>query len=185
MRIFLGALLTAALWPSLVMAQAAPSPSSPIVVVVTPPSEPAAPEPAAELTSSPNWALLAPGIALFGGGWIIGWLTTIVWNVASVECHHDTSGAFLSVAVVCDAPRGPYGAGDWQMAIPLVGPWLTFVGDDTFRGADIAFPIAMEALQVAGLGLAIAGLASPRTVTRRGAAELQVGVGSIGIRGTF
>lgn len=182
MRILLGALLAAALLPSFAHAQAA-SPA-PVVVSVVPPSAPSA-APAAETVTAPHWALIAPGIALFGGGWILGWLTTIVWNVASVECHHDPSGAFLSVAVTCDAPRGPYGAGDWQMAIPIVGPWLTFVGDDTFRGADIAFPIAMEALQLAGLALSIAGLASPRAVTSRGATQLQVGVGSLGITTTF
>ncbi len=187
--LLLGALLASTILPSLAHAQSAPS-AQPIVVTVLP--SPAAPlAPAAPMVESTraNWSLLAPGVGLLAGGWLIGWLTTVVWNLASAQCHGgSTGGGFVSgPTLTCDPPLGPYGEGDWQMAIPIVGPFLTFIGDDTFRGADLWFPIGMAALQITGVALLIAGIASPQHVTRPapGAPQVQVGLGTLGVTMSF
>ena len=99
-----------------------------------------------------NWALVAPGIALLAGGWAVGWLTTFFWNRAGTSCR--SAGLLAGTCTVA----GPNGDGYWQMAIPLIGPWMTFVGDDTYRGDDIFFPILIGIMQPVGLGLLIAGL---------------------------
>ena len=125
----------------------------------------------AAASTSTNWALVAPGIGLLAGGWLIGWLTTGIWNLASANCSSGSSGGSLisTPTLSCAPPSGPYGEGWWQMAIPLVGPWLTFVGDDTFRGDDVWFPALIGVMQPIGLGLLIAGLATPRTAPARSA----------------
>ena len=184
----LGVLLASALVPSLAGAQSAPAPQ-PIVVTVLPApvAAPAAESPTVQSTRT-NWSLLAPGIGLLAGGWLIGWLTTVVWNLASAQCHSGPSSPIFGIPpLVCDPPLGPYGEGDWQMAIPIVGPFLTFLGDDTFRGADLWFPITMAALQITGVGLLIAGIASPEHVTRPapGVPQVQVGLGSLGMTMSF
>jgi len=124
-----------------------------------------------------NWSLIAPGIALLAGGWAIGWLTTMIWNVASADCR--STGWFTSTCTVA----GPYGEGYWQMAIPLLGPWMTFIGDDTYRGADIFFPVLMGIMQPVGLGLLIAGLVSPEQVPEQaptaGQVDVRVGLSSL------
>lgn len=126
-----------------------------------------------------NWSLIAPGVALLAGGWAIGWLTTIIWNVASASCR--STGFFTSTCTVA----GPYGEGYWQMAIPLLGPWMTFVNDDTYRGSDIFFPILMGIMQPVGLGLLIAGLVSPEHVPARaptaGQVDVRVGLSSLAL----
>lgn len=126
-----------------------------------------------------NWALVAPGIALLAGGWALGWLTTIIWNVASASCR--STGFFTSTCTVA----GPYGEGYWQMAIPLIGPWMTFVNDDTYRGNDIFFPILMGIMQPVGLGLLIAGLVSPERVPAQaptyGQVDVRVGLSSMSL----
>ena len=129
-----------------------------------------------------NWNLVAPGIALLAGGWAVGWLTTVIWNVASVSC---TGSLFSTVAPLSCTTLGPYGEGAWQMAIPIVGPWLTFIGDDTYRGGDIVFPVAMGLMQPIGLVLLIAGLTSPEHVPARaptaGQVDVHVGLSSLSV----
>jgi hypothetical protein len=129
-----------------------------------------------------NWNLVAPGIALLAGGWAVGWLTTVIWNVASVSC---TGSLFSTVAPLSCTTLGPYGEGAWQMAIPIVGPWLTFIGDDTYRGGDIVFPVAMGLMQPIGLVLLIAGLTSPEHVAARaptaGQVDVRVGLSSMSL----
>ena len=126
-----------------------------------------------------NWSLIAPGIGLLAGGWIVGWLTTMIWNVASASCR--STGFFTSTCTVA----GPYGEGYWQMAIPIIGPWLTFVNDDTYRGSDIVFPVLMGIMQPVGLGLLIGGLVSPEQVPERaptyGQVDVRVGLSSLSL----
>lgn len=171
--------------PGTVVAQ----PGQPVIV-----SEPAQRAPAEEevTTTGTNWALVAPGIGLLVGGWAIGWLTTGIWNLASANCSSGSSGGGLisTPTISCAPPSGPYGEGWWQMAIPLVGPWLTFLGDDTFRGNDIWFPVLIGVMQPIGLGLLIAGLATPRTRARRArppeaSIELVPTLSGLMLQGTF
>lgn len=193
MKAIVLAVLLATLAPVLAHAQS-PAPP-PLIVVVPAPSAalaapataPTAPPPRVDETRT-HWSLVAPGIAMLAGGWAIGWLTTFIWNLASAQCHSGTSSGFISGPTVsCDPPLGPYGEGDWQMAIPLVGPFLTFIGDDTFRGADIWFPVTMAALEIGGLGLLIAGLATPEHARRPAAwtPEVRVGLGSMQVTMAF
>ena len=132
-----------------------------------------------------NWALMAPGIGLLLGGWALGWLTTIVWNLASTTCatYPGSGPGFISFPEVRCSVAGPYGDGYWQMSIPIIGPWLTFLADDTYRGDDIAFPIAMGIMQPIGLGLVIAAILSPDHVPARaptaGQVDVRVGLSSL------
>ncbi len=134
-----------------------------------------------------NWSLIAPGIALLAGGWAIGWLTTAIWNLASTSCT--TTGTFFSGLSTTCTVAGPYGEGYWQMAIPLLGPWMTFVNDDTYRGSDIFFPILMGIMQPVGLGLLIAGLVSPERVPEQaptyGQVDVRVGLSSMSLNVHF
>ena len=141
-------------------------------------------QPEPETRSITNWPLVGSGIAALAGGWALGWLTTFVWNLASTTCH-SVPGTFYS-GLSCTV-AGPYGAGDWQMAIPLVGPWLTFTtGTNTFRGNDIAFPVFIGILEPVGLILMIIGLTSPiERRPRTASIEVTPGLGSLSIHGTF
>lgn len=126
-----------------------------------------------------NWSLVGPGIGLLAGGWALGWFTTIIWNLASTSC---TTTGFLSLTCTV---AGPYGEGYLQMAIPIVGPWISFLADDTFRGSDVIFPIFMGIMQPVGLGLLIAGLVSPKRVPAQaptyGQVDVHVGLSSMSL----
>jgi hypothetical protein len=159
---------------------AAPAPQQQIVIVT--PSAPYVPAPV-PISDAPrertNWEVLAPGIGMLAGGWAIGWLTTIIWNLASTYCM---PSGFLGLSCTV---RGPYGAGYWEMAIPLVGPWLTFTTDNTFRGADIWFPVLVGLLQPAGLVMIIVGVANPNRSPASPSVRVSPSIGGLVVSGTF
>lgn len=166
--------------PSFAAAQEAASAPSPLVeaqpgeVYGRPLSraERAALEPVAEHNET-NWALVGPGLGLSLGGYALGWLTTVGWALGASGCT--SRFATLADPIGNTCPRGPHSEALWQMAIPIVGPWLSL---SAFDGSDVVFPVIMGIVQPVGLGMLIAGLLMPEHVPARPAAgQVSVRVG--------
>lgn len=128
-------------------------------------------------TSSTNWSLAGPGIGLLAGGWLVGWVTTLVWNLASTRCP---SGIFGGCTVA-----GPFGDAILQMLIPIIGPWWS-IGTESYRGNDIWFPTLIGVMQPVGLILLIVGLVTPNEAApEAGTVRVTPGVGGLFVEGWF
>lgn len=140
---------------------AAPTIASPQVVYVPAssggyavPSGVPASEPRRRRGSSADWSLAGPGIGLLAGGWLVGWVTTLVWNLASTTCRSSSFGFPTSCTVA-----GPFGDAILQMLVPIIGPWWT-IGSQIYRGNDVWFPALIGIMQPVGIILLIVGLVS-------------------------
>jgi hypothetical protein len=100
-----------------------------------------------------NWAVLGAGIGMFAGGWVITWLSTILWYSFTTDC---TSSGWWSYS--CTHVGGPGGEGLAWSFVPVVGPWFMLSDPYLDTAGEVVFPILAGLVQDAGLVMFILGL---------------------------
>ncbi len=124
----------------------------------------------ARIESKPRWDLVIGGVAFFGASY----LGAAFFGVAYEDCFSAT-WAYAG----CKPPFR-------RLLIPLVGP-LTYVGDDSTKGAFQFLFVGDAVLQLGGLAVAVAGAVMRTPGVQPSARSFRpvVGLKTVGVAGTF
>jgi hypothetical protein len=155
-------MVSLAWWPMEASAQE-PTAPQPALVFAPEPTAPT-PAPASIEETRTNWALIAPGIGMLAGGYVLNLVTGLLGGVH--VCFN------IGVTSCDPPPPTSWSAFNAWSVVPVIGPWAQLAAFPEALGDNpgwIAWLVTMGALEAAGLTLLIVGLATPQPSRRRDA----------------